>query len=155
MQNKSHLTALTRKKLPGPTQWLINQGLIVARDGWHSNLDYGCGKSHEINNAFFQADGYDPHFRPERPKGKYMLIICNYVLCVLPTEEERRAVLKDIQSLLTDNGTAYVTVRNDAPKKGHGWTSRGTYQADVRLDLEQVRQCRQFRMYKLTKADRV
>jgi SAM-dependent methyltransferase len=153
-QNKSHLTAIHRTKLPGPTQWLFLKGLIPFSP--KRVLDYGCGKAHIVNNSFFHADGYDPFYLPiTLSESFYDVIICNYVLCVLPTEAERLEVLRKIQSLLKVNGVAYVSVRNDKPKNGHGWTSRGTYQADVKLNLNVLREIRQFRMYQLTKRDKI
>lgn len=149
MENKSHLTAIARPNLPGPTKWLMKNNLLVPRV-----LDYGCGKCHELNNQHFEADGYDPHFRPYGISGYgYSTIICNYVLCVLPTEEERREILQDIQLTLTRDGIAYVSVRADKPAQGHGWSKRGTYQAEVHLKLPLIHKCRDFRLYRLMKTD--
>lgn len=152
MQNKSHLTAIARKSLPGPTQWLLKKNLLIPRV-----LDYGCGKAHEINNQHFKADGFDPFYRPDGITGSqvYNTIICNYVLCVLPTDEERREVLRNIQALLLHDGVAYVSVRADTPKKGHGWSSRGTFQAEVNLNLPLIHECRAYRLYSLTNVDKV
>ncbi len=147
VENKSHLTAIARKGLPGPTKWLIMHGKLNG----HYILDYGCGKCHEINNQNLSMDGYDPTFRPDGiVYKKYDYIICNYVLCVLPSLEERTAVLEKIKSLLSRTGVAYISVRNDTPKKGHGWTSRGTFQGKVELDLPIVHTDRLFKIYKLT-----
>lgn len=153
--DKSHLTAISRKTLPGPTMWLFGHGHIPSVNSNKRVLDYGCGKAHDINNGVFVADGYDPYYRPEQPTGKYDVIICNYVLCVIPTAAERKVVLAQIQSLLKKHGVAFVSVRNDKPDQGHGWSSRGTYQADVRLNLPVLRKTREFRMYQLTKQDRL
>lgn len=156
MTNKSHLTAIARNKLPGPTQWLIGRGIIQVYLACPKKiLDYGCGKSHLVNNAYFPADGYDPHFRPVAPIRKYDIIICNYVLCVLPTEAERKEVLRCIQRSLKTDGVAYISVRSAVPKQGYGWSSRGTYQAEVYLNLELLHSSRDFRMYRLTKSDRI
>jgi hypothetical protein len=152
MSDKSHLTAIARKSLPLPTQWIIkNMGLIGPV------LDYGCGKCHSVNNEHFKADGYDPHFRPDGiPEGvKYRTIICNYVLCVIPAEE-RTAILHKLQGLLMDGepdtAFALVSVRNDKPKNGWGKNKRGTYQGRVRkLMLPILYECAGFRIYLLTK----
>ncbi len=153
VEDKSHLTAISRKSLPNPTKWLILDNRIPFAP--KRVLDYGCGKSHDLNNTFFHADGYDPYYRPERPTGQYDMVMCNYVLCVIPTAAERKLVLAQIQNLLKKHGVAYISVRNDKPHQGHGWTSRGTYQADVRLNLPVIHKCRDFRMYQLTKQDRL
>jgi len=152
MIDKSHLTAIGRRDLPVPTRFLIKNGYLVG-----SILDYGCGKCHLINNKHFNADGFDAH--PSFPQsasirinmGRYNTIICNYVLCVVPLEE-RLPILRTIQTLLTDNGTAYISVRNDKPKNGWGVSSKGTYQGRVRkLMLPLLYKNSQFRIYTLTK----
>lgn len=150
--NKSHLTAIGRKALPGPTRWLFNNARIKGKV-----LDYGCGRCHSVNNQHFKADGFDPHFEFDQTDAsvinsrKYDTIICNYVLCVL-REEERQTVLRSIQSLLSVKGIAYIAVRNDKPKQGWGVSSKGTYQGRVRkLPLELLRTTKDYRIYLLTR----
>lgn len=155
MNHKSHLTAITRKTLPVPTRWLMKKGYVL-NHLFLATLDFGCGKCHEINNKHFPCDGYDPFFRPDGiTRDKYNIIICNYVLCTLPAEE-RMAVLKKIKYLLSENGFAYIAVRNDKPKQGWGVSSRGTYQGRVRgLPLELIHENSQFRMYQMTKKTKI
>ena len=152
MKYKSHLTAIARKDWPTPVRWLMMNGYI------HSVavLDFGCGKCASVNPE--QWDNYDPHYAPKGiPKGKkYDIILCTYVLCVLPPEK-RMAVLNKIQRLLKPdwNGYrsyAYIAVRNDKPKQGWGKSSRGTYQGRGRnLNLPLVYKNSRFRIYQLTK----
>lgn len=114
-------------------------------------LDYGCGRCGNVNPSTW--DNYDPHFRPWScwHKRSYHVIICNYVLCVIP-RTERLDVLKDIQKRLTKDGVAYVTVRNDRPKQGWGVSSKGTYQGRVeKLPLALIHSNSDFRIYLLTK----
>lgn len=125
----------------------------VLNHAFIATLDFGCGKCHEINNKHFPCDGYDPHFRPDGvAEGKrYNIIICNYVLCVLPPKE-RKAVLKKIQFLLGEYGVAYVSVRNDRPRQGWGVTSKGTYQGRVKHVTDTlIFKNSQFRIYLLTR----
>lgn len=146
MKHNSHLTAITRKTLPVPTRWLMSQGLIVGKV-----MDYGCGKCASVNPPHWF--NYDPHYQPNANFGtdRFDTIVCNYVLCTLPSVE-RMDVLKHLQVLLRLNGVAYVSVRNDRPKSGWGYSSRGTYQGRVRgLPLECIRKTSQFRIYRLTK----
>lgn len=155
MNNKSYLTAITRKDLPNPVKWLLANQLI------HGNvLDYGCGKCKELNNYHFarqsevkHIDSYDPYYSPDdiiRPhggEGWYDVVLCTYVLCTLPEKDEKK-VLKDIKPLLRPNGVAYITVRNDEPKQGWGESSRGTYQRNVELpSLYLFKQCCQYKIY--------
>lgn len=116
-----------------------------------ATLDFGCGKCRSVNPSTW--DNYDPHYEPDGvPEGKrYNVILCTYVLCVLP-EAERKKVLKKIRFLLSEHGWAYITVRNDKPRWGWGTSKRGTYQGRVqKLDLPLVHKTSQYRIYLLTK----
>ena len=70
MKNKSHLTAIKRTKLSVPIRGLDLKGKRV--------LDYGCGRGSDAD--LLGADKYDPYYFPERPTGKYDVILCTYVL---------------------------------------------------------------------------
>lgn len=146
MENKSHLTAISRNKPSQPMQWLSEKGLI---DGLA--LDYGCGKGFDAD--YYAMDKLDPHFTEGRivlvkdktttvtkySYGAYDTITCNYVLNVIESQEERDAVLKEIQFMLCESGKAYITVRRDKDVV-EGYTSRGTYQSAVELDLPVVKE---------------
>ena len=145
---KPHLTAIARKTLPTPTRWLIEQEYI----GGHV-LDYGCGRCADINMEILgklpevqSVTNYDPHYLPVTPRGYYDVIICNYVLCVVPKEDEKEILLK-IQRLLTPTGVAFISVRNDVPNQGHGISSKKTFQRWVELDLPMLRKTREYRMF--------
>jgi hypothetical protein len=112
-------------------------------------LDYGCGRCAIINPMDW--DSYDPYYNNILLSPGYNTIICNYVLCVLPTQDERLKVLKHIHWLLYSDGIAYISVRNDKPRSGWGLTKRGTYQGRVvGLPLPMIYKCQGFRIYKLT-----
>jgi len=126
MKNKSHLTAISRKKLSAPMDmlyWELDGGDL---------LDYGCGKGFDADH--YGMDKYDPYYFPEKPDKKYDVITCNYVLCVLE-EEEEQAVIDDVMSMLKPGGRAFFTVRRDK-RNLNGWTSKMTYQRYVELDME-------------------
>ncbi len=149
---KSHLTAIARKTLPLPSRWLLAQGLLHGRV-----LDYGCGRCGPINNRLISCNlhvdsvtNFDPYYAPIEIKGKFDTIICNYVLCVLP-ENEGQKVLEHIQKLLKPTGKAFISVRNDVPRQGHGISSRGTYQRWVELPkLPLIRKTEKYRTFLLT-----
>jgi ATP adenylyltransferase len=147
MKNKSHLTAIARKTLPAPTRWLMKMGVIQGKV-----LDYGCGRCWAVNPK--EWDNYDPHFEPDGLplyNVNYDTIVCNYVLCVLP-QEDRMDVLRIIKYLLTKDGMAFISVRNDRPDQGWGYSKKGTYQGRFRKNpLRQVYKCSGFRTYILTK----
>lgn len=148
MNDLSHKTAIHRRNLPKPTQWLLNTGRI-----WGPTLDYGCGKCHELNNLHFPCDGYDPFYRKDGiTRYSYSTIICNYVLNVLPAPQERRDIIYHIQQLLTPKGLAYITVRME-PKKMHGFTKIGTWQGIVQLPprLQLIHTAPTWKMYMMDK----
>jgi hypothetical protein len=140
--NKSHLTAITRRALSLPTRYLKQAGLLVGL-----MLDYGCGRGFDCDEL--GCDGYDPYWRDSFTDSIYDTIFCNYVLNVLPDEDQRNDTLGHIQRLLVDGGKAYITVRNDKFVDGH--TSKATWQGHVRLELPIVKICSGFVMYCLDK----
>lgn len=145
--SKAHLTAISRKKPSVPMRWLADHRLLRGRC-----LDYGCGRGFDATWFNFQAL-YDPYYAPDRPKGRFDTVTCHFVLNVIPSRFERLRVLKDIQSYLAENGIAYITIRRDVEREG--WTSRGTYQENVRLDLPILYENSKFAIYKLTRRSTV
>lgn len=112
-------TAIHRKRISAPTRYLVEQELVSG-----FVLDYGCGRGFDAR--MYRFDKYDPNFYPELTNAKYDTIICNYVLNVVEPEYVPW-IVEDIESRLTKEGTAYISVRRDV---GNTATQR-----DVRLDL--------------------
>jgi len=131
--SKAHLTAMARKKPSRPVLRLEKAGLIVGR-----TLDYGCGRGADTD--YLGCEGYDPHYRPDLPEGPFETIVCNYVLNVIDTEEGIVRALTNIRNLLAEDGVAYITVRANR-KDLRGYTSRGTWQGLVVLDLPIQHRC--------------
>jgi len=138
----SYKTAISRTKPSAPMMWLSNNNLLRGRC-----LDFGCGRGFDVD--YFNIEGYDPHYRPEFPKGSFDTITCIYVLNTLPLEAERQQVIKSVLSLLSPGGVAYLVIRRDVKKKG--LTSKGTYQENIELDLPVIRKTSAFIIYILTK----
>jgi len=118
-------------------------------------LDFGCGKGRDVADLKTQGIdvvGYDPNFnnKPELLKERYDTIICNYVLNVLPLEDEA-VVIEQIKSALKDDGIAYVTVRRDLTEDSVKRT--GALQRRVILNLPVVRHTSSYKIFKLTKED--
>lgn len=159
--NKSHLTAIGRRSIPTPTKWLLTHSpAMMYSDAEFKKLgikvlDYGCGHCYKVNPSSWH--NYDPYYQPNANFGtdRFDIIICNYVLCVLP-RSERLKVLQHIQVLLRLTGIAYITVRNDRPKQGWGVSSKGTYQGRVsKLPLREIYSNSNFRIYLLTKESKL
>lgn len=145
--DKSHLTAITRTKPSAPMRWLVSDNRLPL----HCRvLDYGCGRGFDAKH--YDLDKYDPCYYPEKPKGPYDLITCNYVLNVIPNCFARRCVLTHIDSLLAESGWAYITVRTDK-RSLVGVTSRGTWQGWIDLNLTPVQNAPHYRIYKMFKGE--
>lgn len=141
--NKAHRTAMARRALSGPARFLAERGLITGRA-----LDYGCGRGGDADRL--GIDGFDPHWRPAAPAGEYDTVICNFVLNVIPDEQERSAVLARIKALLAPGGVAYVSVRNDRAAL-NGWTRNDTWQGLVMLALPVAKKTAGWVMYRIDK----
>lgn len=103
------------------------------------NLDYGGGK---FDNATAALEGkgvtnliYDPYNRSSghnkdvidtvRKNGGADTVTCSNVLNVIKEPEARKVVIKNIYSLLKNNGTAYFTVYEGTGKGNEGPTRSG------------------------------
>lgn len=130
-----HRTAIKRAAISVPTRVLDEQGLLSGRI-----LDYGCGYGKDAAQLGFEV--YDPYFFPEMPKGKFDTIICNYVFNVVP-QKVQSWILHDIESRLTPDGVAYITVRRDL-------TGAEPTQRVVRLNLPVVAENNSLCIYETT-----
>lgn len=114
MTIESWKTAIRRKKLSKPVQLYKHElkGMI---------LNYGSGHGEDtelLRLEDYEIYNYDKFFDSDADLSiKYDTIICNYVLNVIPTIDERVAVLMHIKELLKDNGCAYITVRHQSEFK--------------------------------------
>lgn len=143
--SKAYLTAMTRNKLSAPMKRLSEDNRIYGR-----TLDYGCGNGFDANELGIEK--FDPHYDPVMPLGKFATIVSNYVLNVIESDDERREVLRDIESRLVKDGIAYITVRNDKNAL-KGKTTFGTWQGLIVLDLEIYHKCAGYVTYVLRKGD--
>jgi ATP adenylyltransferase len=144
--NKPYLTAIKRNKPSAPVKWLESKGYVDRHK--HFTLDFGCGRGDDVKHL--SAQGYDPYWAPDTDplQHKYDVVLCTYVLNVLPPRE-RKQVVEQIKSLLNDQGKAYVTVRRDLGGIIRG-SSRGT-QYTVLLKEPVLKQNSQYCIYQLMK----
>lgn len=119
-------TAISRTRLSAPSTYLLERGLLVGRI-----LDFGCGMGDLAKFLDGDIEEYDPHFAPKRPRGRFDVVVCNYVLNVLPPRE-RKQVLREARRHLRADGVLYVTVRRDLEKNSP--STLGTRQFHVELD---------------------
>lgn len=139
MKNKfSHLTAKEREKLSYPARLLLDKTLLRGKI-----LDFGCGFGKDVEilqSKGLDIQGYDRHYFPTYPQGKFDTIICFYVLNVLMLEEQTK-VLLEISQILKPGGIAYFAVRRDVKKSGfrnHKIHQKPTYQCNVILPFQSV-----------------
>jgi SAM-dependent methyltransferase len=124
MVDRSHKTAIKRKRLSAPARYLKEAGLLKGRI-----LDFGCGRGFDADAL--GAEGFDPYYRTQMPDGKFDTIICIYVLNVIPLDAQTETLIQ-ISRKLRRGGKAYIAVRRDLRKEG--LTSKGTYQRHVQLE---------------------
>lgn len=134
----SKYTAIKRTRLSAPMRWLIENGYFVGEP----KLDYGCGRGYDADELGIA--GYDPHWRPVDITGKYEFISCNYVLNVVPAEEQQQ-IVNTVLDLLTPQGFAYFSVRRDLPKEGK---QGRVYQHYVTLELDRIVDTSGFAIYR-------
>lgn len=107
-------------------------------------LDFGCGHGNDLefyeDSSSVEAVGYDPHFMPDMPTGLFDVVMCNYVLNVIETEEQRLEALTMMWSFVKPRGYLFLAARPSldiefqAQKSGwtphgDGWvTKKGTFQ---------------------------
>ena len=139
----SHKTAITRKKLSQPIQYIKKNNLFNG-----NCLDFGCGRGFDANSL--NLDKFDPHYFPEYPTKKYDTITSIYVLNVVD-ENEQQKIIDQIKSLLNENGLAYIAVRRDSFIEG--FNKKGTYQRKVFLkeneNCQLIKSDSNFALYKI------
>lgn len=137
---KTGTTAIKRNGPSAPMKFLINSleevGLLTGGNvGSHTEavFDMGCGRGDDLDylkeNGFRASAGYDPHHNADKPpweygSGVFYLVTCIYVLNVLPTHEERVAVIQECRRLVHEHGAAVFAVRS---KKEVGRAKRDTW----------------------------
>jgi len=142
-----HLTAKERRSASQPTRTLFRKGYIKGR-----TLDYGCGFGEDVKylkSKGIDVEGYDIHYKPKFPNGKFDTIICNYVLNVLLPEQQTE-VLMEISELLNSEGEAYFSVRRDLLHTGfrmHKVHKKKTYQGIVILPYKSILKNPNFEIY--------
>lgn len=88
-------SAIRRKHLSQPFQVVQRYGYL---DGDYSVFDYGCGKADDLEllrGMQVEADGWDPHFLPDRPKMSADIVNLGFVVNVIEDRAQRDQALRD------------------------------------------------------------
>ena len=146
--NKSHLTAIPRKKPSLPLRVLVNSGKINLDA---KILDFGCGRGKDytwLSSMGYNARGYDPHWNrdEEALKNKYDVVLCSYVLNVVDKTTQKQ-ILDQLKSLTKTNGKIYVSVRRDL--KEDYVSSKGTQQYLVKLPYTIFKETSDYCIYEI------
>ncbi len=134
----SYLSAKERDFISFPAKILLNENRIIG-----NVLDFGCGFGKDVESLKekgINIIGYDPHYFPNYPSGKFDTVICFYVLNVLLPEEQAE-VLLNVSYLLKPNGKAYFAVRRDIKYEGfrtHKIHKKETYQCNIKLPFKSI-----------------
>lgn len=131
-------TAIRRKSPSLPMKAMLKKGWLL-----ENILDFGCG--HGFDADYINADKYDPYYFPNWPLKLYDTIICIFVLNVLPTDEDRQNVIFSIQSLLKNDGVAYIAVHSDKRLKNNESNSI------ITIDTECIYHHNGIKIFKITK----
>jgi 2-polyprenyl-3-methyl-5-hydroxy-6-metoxy-1,4-benzoquinol methylase len=127
----SYNTAIKRNRPSAPLKSIecqLSHGDLI--------LDYGCGKGDDVKylkGEGYNVVGYDPHWNMldlSDKSGLFDVVLCTYVLNVLPKKEED-GIISSILTCLSEDGKAFIAVRRD--KFREGYSSRG-FQRVVELD---------------------
>lgn len=115
---KTENTAIRRNKPSRPTRYMAHETLYLPM--YSTVLDYGCGRGDDIDwlvdTHKCVVAGYDPNFVQWDEKilysAKFNVVLCNYVLCVVPNKFERQNIIEDAWQHVEDGGTMMVSVRS-------------------------------------------
>jgi hypothetical protein len=139
-------TAVKRSTPSRAAEVLVARGLVQGRV-----LDYVCGFGFDADN--FGWEGYDPYYRPREPVGAYDTILCTLVLNIL-SRNNRAKLLARVQSLLAEDGRAFLTVARNIPEMGK-LGARHCVQNYVVLSLPVVYVDESIAIYEMRKHDAV
>lgn len=151
----SHLTVKERQQVSFPARQLFDRRLLHGR-----LLDFGSGLGADVDflrQKGLDITGYDPHYLPDPPQGRFDTVLCTYVLNVLLPEEQAH-VLMAVAELLRPGGKAYFTVRRDLQREGfriHAKHNVPTYQCNVKLPYRSLLRTEHCEIYEYQHYNRV
>jgi DNA phosphorothioation-associated putative methyltransferase len=148
MTNNSYKTAIKRKTLSSPLNYLIKEGKVTKN---HWILDYGCGRGDDmrwLKSNKYDVRGWDPTwYKNDSYRNRsYDVVLCTYVLNVV-NATTRKNIIKRLKDLTNRHGKVYITVRRDIKK--HTVSKRGTHQYSVKLPFKVVKESSAYCIYEI------
>ena len=107
----SRRTAISRKNASRPLKAALYINAVHGRV-----LDFGCGKGKDVAELLdlgYKVVGYDPNFRPVKPRGRFQTVLMTYVINVLQVAE-RNAALQEAWDRVKKGGRLIITARSEA-----------------------------------------
>lgn len=128
-----HKTAMVRYAFSAPVQALARLGFL---DGSKSLFDYGCGRGDDLKGLLdngIQANGWDPHFRPEDHLIPSDIVNLGFVINVIEDPAERSEALMRAFSLAKELLVVSAMLASEHSVSGKPFsdgiiTSIGTFQ---------------------------
>ena len=143
-KTKVLLGGAMKRKNPSKSSEILEQLNILSNDV----LDYGCGYGFDAD--YYKWDKYDPYYFDNYPTKKFQNIVCINVLNVV-SSKIRKEIIENIQSLLKDNGIAYLCVPRNIPISGKYSNFERRPQNYVILTLNSIFKDKKIEIYELNK----
>lgn len=126
-------TAIRRQSCSLPLRTAKKDGVLRRGD---TAINYGCGRGDDVNVCMrkmgVNARGYDPHYRPRKPRRPADVVSLGFVINTIESKAERAAVIRDASRLARK--VLVVAARTDCRSirgrkfKDGRVTSAGTFQ---------------------------
>ena len=143
-KTKVLLGGAIKRKNPSKASSVLNNLKILD----NNVLDYGCGYGFDAD--FYSWEKYDPYYFDNFPTKNYKSIVCINVLNVV-SSKIRKEIITNIQSLLENDGTAYLCCPRNIPIKGKYSNFQRRPQNYVILSLDSIYKDKNLEIYKLDK----
>ncbi len=139
MEIRTQNTAIRRNGPSNPLKGLESSWDIKKEH--HCIFDYGCGRGEDVKwlkDQGYYAIGWDPYHELDPIPNKNMLfdvVLCTYVLCVIPKLSERKEIFNDALDYVAPGGQLIITTRtqeeidkeatkNNWTKHNDGWLTK-------------------------------
>jgi len=107
-------TAITRSAPSAPLKKILSLTDFPKPEGTKI-LDFGCGKGRDVQQLKemgYDAQGYDQHFQPKKPTGKFDVVFCTFVINTRG-EDEEAGIIRELKKYTKPSGRIFISVRPD------------------------------------------